>query len=90
MTPLILSINAKKRICSDHHVCILMGWALFWIAPWVVFSVNKCIRGVSYPDLYFEPWSVDLVGRMEKSEYFVRKRFWIDSKNVRRDNSFFE
>ena len=21
-----------------------MGWALFWIAPWVVSSVRKCIR----------------------------------------------
>ena len=44
--PLMLSFKGKKRIFSDHHVCILAGWAL-WIAPWVVFSV-KTIRGVFY------------------------------------------
>ena len=39
----MLLFKGKKRICSDHHVCILMGWALFWIAPWVVFSVKKTL-----------------------------------------------
>ena len=29
-----------------------MGWALFWIAPWVVSSVRKGVRGVSYPVIF--------------------------------------
>ena len=28
-TPLVLARNAERRVFSDHHVGILVGWALF-------------------------------------------------------------